>query len=76
MMIQETQADTRAQLDRMDQRADARHRDVIQAIQALQGSRGKSGEADHVMVAIERLHHDGAHRRQGLRLCEACAPCE
>jgi hypothetical protein len=36
-MFRETQADTRALLDRMDQRADARHRDVIQPIQALQG---------------------------------------
>jgi hypothetical protein len=43
-MIQETQADLWALLDCRDQRADARYREVIQAIQALRGSRRTGDE--------------------------------
>jgi len=36
-LIDRTTANTQAMLERMDQRADERHREVIQVIQALKG---------------------------------------
>jgi hypothetical protein len=36
-LLREMQAETRALLERMDQRADDRHREMLQVVQALRG---------------------------------------